>query len=76
MKPPPRVEVGRLVALLSGEELTKSSIQDLLRPDSTAKLSGILTYSPPLGRKDHNPGPVQPEEGKVLFFRAKEAIKP
>ena len=69
------VEVGRLVALLRGEGLNKSTILELLRPESAAKLRGILTTRPSSGRESRNPGPVQPEDGKVLVFKAREAVK-
>jgi hypothetical protein len=75
MKPPLRGDVGRLVALLRGEGLTKSTLQELLRPESVAKLRGILTDRSVPEREDHNPGPIQPGEGKVLVFKAREAVR-
>jgi hypothetical protein len=70
------IEVARLVALLRGEGLTGSTVQELLKPESAAKLRRILTDRAFPEREERNPGPVQPEEGKVLVFKKKEATKP
>jgi len=73
---------GRLVALLRGEGLSKSTVQELLQPESAAKLRAILTERVFSEREDRNPGPdsqpvrCRPEHGKVLAFRAKETFKP
>ena len=63
------IEVARLVALLRGEGLTGSAVQELLNPESAAKLSRILTDRAFPEREELNPGPVHPEEGKVLVFK-------
>jgi hypothetical protein len=69
-------EVARLVALLRGEGLTGSTVKELLKPESAAKLRRILTDRAFPEREERDPGPVQPEESKVLVFKKKEAIKP
>jgi hypothetical protein len=79
-KPPtlsdPAIEVGRLVALLRGEGLTESTLLELLRLENVAKLRGVLTDSPFAKREDQDPGPVSPENGQLLVFKTKEAVKP
>lgn len=75
-------KAGRLVALLRGEGLTRSTVQELLRPESAAKLQAILTERVFSGHEDRNPGSenqpcrFQPGYGKVLVFKAKETFKP
>jgi hypothetical protein len=75
-------KAGRLVALLRGEGLTRSTVQELLRPESAAKLRAILTERVLSGREDRNPDPEsqpcrsQPGYGKVLVFNAKETLRP
>jgi hypothetical protein len=70
-------KAGRLVALLRGEGLTRSTVQELLRPESAAKLRAILTEPVFSGREDRDPRPenqprrFQPGYGKVLVFKAK-----
>jgi hypothetical protein len=67
------IEVARLVALLRGVGLTGSTLQELLRPESAAKLKGMLTDCPFPVRAERNPGPVMPEKSKLLAFKAREA---
>jgi hypothetical protein len=68
-------EAGRLVALLRGEGLTRSTVQELLRPESAAKLRAILTERVFSGREDRDPGP-EGQPCKVLVFKAKETSEP
>ena len=78
----PAIEVGRLIALLRGEGLTKITVQELLRPESAAKLQAILPECAFSGSEDRNPGPEhqpggpRPEDGKVLVFKARETFRP
>lgn len=75
-------KAGTLVALLRGEGLTRSTVQELLRPESAAKLQAILTERVFSGREDRDPDPesqpcrFQPGYGKVLVFKARETVKP
>ncbi len=73
--PDSAIEVGRLVALLRGEGLSESTLQELLRPESATKLRGMLTDHPFPVLEEQNPGPVRPESGKLLAFDAREAMK-
>jgi hypothetical protein len=69
------IEVARLVALLRGEGLTGSTLQELLQPESAAKLKGMLTdYSFPV-HEERNSDSVKPANGKLLAFKAREAVK-
>jgi len=70
------IEVARLVALLRGEGLTESTLLELLRPESVAKLKRVLTEYPFPTGAERNPGPVMPEKSKLLAFKAREAAKP
>jgi hypothetical protein len=69
------IAIGRLVALLRGEGLTENTLRELLRPGSVTKLRGMLTDCPFPGRREQTPGPVRPEDGKLLAFKAREAMK-
>jgi hypothetical protein len=69
------IEIGRLVALLRGEGLTGSTLQELLKPESAAKLRGRLTDRPFPGREGRKPVPVSPENCTLLAFRAREVLK-
>lgn len=76
------VHESRLVSLLRGEGLTRSTVQELLRPESAVKLRAILTERVFAEREDRDPDPesqpgrFQPEDGKVLAFKAKERFRP
>lgn len=82
-------KTGRLVDLLKGNGLTRTTLEELLRPESTAKLKAILTdpvYGEPDGGDRGYPiEPVKPLEGtdlaqfqadcgKVLVYKAKETF--
>jgi hypothetical protein len=72
----PAIEVGRLVALLRGEGLTERTVRELLRPESVAKLRGILTDRSFPEVEDCDPTPVESAKDNVLAFKAREAVKP
>lgn len=72
------VKTGGLVALLRGEGLTRSTVEDLLRPESTAQLRSMLHMHLYPGGKSINSESESPSDrcdrigGKLLFFRGKE----
>jgi hypothetical protein len=74
-------KAGRLVALLRDEGLTGSAIQELLRPESAAKLRAVLNesvFSARDGRTaspESQPARLQPRAGKVLVFKARETFR-
>ena len=68
-------KAGRLVTLLRGEGLTWSTVQELMRPESAAKLQAILTERVSSRREDRDPGP-ESQPCKVLVFKAKETFRP
>lgn len=75
------VEAGRLVELLTSKGLTRSTVDELLRPESAVRLRTILAgHLVRLGGPGrHVAGTSTPrrecEGGKVLVFRPKEAIR-
>jgi hypothetical protein len=75
------VEAGRLVELLTSKGLTRSTVDELLRPESAVRLRTILAghLHRPGGRGRPEAGTSTPkracEGGKVLVFRPKEAIR-
>jgi hypothetical protein len=65
------VRAGNLVGLLKGRGLDRSTIEDLLRPESALSLKSILTdrlYP----EADHEPADGRHRGGKVLVFRRKD----
>jgi hypothetical protein len=76
------VEAGRLVALLKGEGLTRSTVKELLKPESAERLRSILNRQVFTGRETFNavpgirPGGLRSGDGKVLVFKAKETYRP
>jgi hypothetical protein len=70
-------QTGRLVALLRGEGLSEGTIQELLLPESVAKLQEILdssAFPAHHGRPEGRPAPFHPERRKVLQFKAKQNL--
>jgi len=85
------LRAGRLAGLLKGEGLTRTTIGELLRPESAARLKAILTdhLSPEWDRgagkgrhgseeddSGHGPADGLCQGGKVLVYRAKETFRP
>ena len=85
------VRAGRLVGFLKGKGLTRSTVEELLRPESAARLKAILTdhMLPELdrgalksGRKNgvndpgHEPADSTHQGGKVLAYHKQETCKP
>jgi hypothetical protein len=72
------VKAGGLVALLRGEGLTRSTVEELLRPDSAAQLRSMLHMHVFPAEKAINPDPEGPSDrcnpvgGKLLVFKRKE----
>jgi hypothetical protein len=85
------LRAGRLAGLLKGKGLTRTTIDELLRPESTSRLKAILTdhlsleWDRGAGKGRHNSeeddsghGPADGpcQGGKVLVYRAKETFRP
>ncbi|MBZ5638071.1 MAG: hypothetical protein LAO51_04850 [Acidobacteriia bacterium] len=76
------VKSGRLVSLLTGNRLTKHTVEELERPESAAKLREILTdhllsTQGPLGPDPESPPCRTPSAGgKVLMFKARAPRRP
>jgi len=76
------LKAGRLVDLLRGKGLTRNTIEELLRPESAAKLDVILTDHVFTKDATHGldpgnaPGRHPSKGGKLLVFRAREAPRP
>ena len=75
------LEAGKLAELLRGKGLTRSTVDELLRPESAAKLQAILTHHFLPARDACDPSPGHQlgacgcEGGKVLVFNARETIR-
>jgi hypothetical protein len=69
------VRAGKLVGLLRGRGLDRSTIEDLLRPESALRLKAILTdHLYP--EADHGTADCRCQGGKVLVYRRKEGCGP
>lgn len=69
------VRSGRLVGLLKGRGLNRSTIEELLRPESALSLKAILTdHLYPEG--DHGSADGLRQSGKVLVYQKKEGFGP
>jgi hypothetical protein len=85
------LRAGRLAGLLKGKGLTRSTIEELLLPESASRLKAMLTdhLSPEWGRgtgngrltsdeDDSEDGPADDScrGGKVLVYPAKRTLRP
>jgi hypothetical protein len=73
------LKAGRLVELLRGKGLTRHTIEELMRPESAAKLKVMMTdnlfTTEATHGPGHAPGPIPSEGGKVLVFKARKTSR-